>query len=232
MEMKCLAIITARGGSKRIPRKNIKPFLGAPIIKYSIDAALKSKCFDEVMVSTEDHEIAAIAKSFGAKVPFFRSKETAKDHSTLVDVIDEVIFEYKKRGVSFKYFCCILPTVPFISSQLLKKSFLMLDKSKSDSLIPITKFNVPIQQGIRIINNNIKLLNEKSWKTRSQDYEQIYYDCGMFYWMKVNSFLKQKDLFATDCVPFVISELQIQDIDTKEDWEMAQLKYKLLNKLI
>ena len=155
---KCIAIITARGGSKRIPRKNIKDFCGQPIIKYSIDAAKKSGCFDEIMVSTDDQEIVAIVKKFGANVPFLRSQKTSSDFASTEEVIEEVVLEYQKIGQNFDYLCCIYPTAPFISSKKIKEAYELILKTGVDSVLPIVKFSYPIQRALKIENKfNIKL---------------------------------------------------------------------------
>lgn len=228
---KSLAIITARGGSKRIPQKNIKNFCGQPIIKYSINAAIKSGCFDEIMVSTDDKEIAEIAKSLGAKVPFFRSPENSNDFATTADAIEEVLNSYKKLNQNFDYFCCIYPTAPFITPEKLLNSFNFLKKSNSDAVIPVVKFSYPIQRSLKIENNILKMNWPENYKKRSQDIEPAYHDSGQFYWIKTKKFLEQKTLFAKNTVPFEINEIEIQDIDTIQDWKIAEFKYKYLKKL-
>jgi pseudaminic acid cytidylyltransferase len=162
-----LAIITARGGSKRIPRKNVKNFLGYPIIKYPIEAAIESKCFDEVMVSTDDKEIALISKKFGAVVPFIRSQSNSGDFSTTADVIEEVLAEYRKRSRSFEYCCCIYPTAPFVTPQLLQKSFRVLKENKADAVLPVVCYSYPIQRALKIERGKVVMdwpenLNKRS----------------------------------------------------------------------
>ena len=226
--MKSLAIITARGGSKRIPRKNIKDFLGKPIIAYSIEAALESGVFDEVMVSTDDEEIAAIARKFGAKVPFMRSEATSNDYATSADVINEVIEKYSEKGVKFDYACCIYPTAPFITASKLKEAVTKLVEAGSDSLVPVVRFSFPPQRGFIIDNGNLKFQFPEYALARSQDLEPIYLDCGQFYVFKVSSFAKQKKLVMADSIPFIIPETEVQDIDNEEDWIIAEEKYKHL----
>ncbi len=226
MQKKSLAIITARGGSKRIPRKNIKNFLGFPIIKYSIDAALLSKCFDEVMVSTDDKEIAKTAISFGVKVPFFRSDRASNDMASLEYVIDEVLLEYKKIGDNFKYICCILPTAPFISSELLIHGFHILQKDCADSVFPVCRFSYPIQRALKISENKLHWFSSEYSDSRSQDLEPAYHDSGQFYWINVESYYKYRAIIMEKSVPIVLSELKVHDIDTEEDWKIAELKYQ------
>lgn len=223
----CLAIIPARGGSKRIPRKNIKMFCGYPIIKYSIQAAFQSKLFDEVMVSTDDNEIAKIALTYDVKVPFLRSAETSNDSSTTDQVINEVLSEYKKKGTEFNYFCCIYPTAPFIKSSVLIESYNILNASKIDAVIPVVKFSYPIQRAFRIKEKYLEMYWSENYNKRSQDLETSYHDAGQFYWMKTNSFLKHNRIFVKKTAAYEISEFEAQDIDTVEDWKIAEIKYKL-----
>jgi len=225
---KNIAIITARGGSKRIPRKNIKTFLGQPIIKYSIEAALQSGCFDEVMVSTDDREIADVAKRFGAKVPFYRSPESSTDHAMTAPVLEEVIGEYAKRGTHFEYLCCIYPTAPFITAEKLKKAVAMLKESGADCVLPVTRFSYPIQRALKIENNRAAMIWPENYNVRSQDLPPAFHDCGQFYCMKTRSLLEQKRLFAEYTVPLEIPESEVQDIDNEEDWKVAEMKFRYL----
>jgi N-acylneuraminate cytidylyltransferase len=226
---KSLAVITARGGSKRIPRKNIKEFLGFPIIKYSIEAALGTSCFDEVMVSTDDKEIAEVSISFGAKAPFFRSEATSNDYAMTADVIQEVIIEYKKRGMCFDYCCCIYPTAPFVTPQRLLEGYDLLRERNADSVIPVARFSYPIQRAFKIENGRLAMMWPENISARSQDLEPTFHDCGQFYWLEVKSFLRQKSLYAENTIPLEIPEHEAQDIDTEEDWKIAEMKYRFLN---
>lgn len=228
---KCLAIIPARGGSKRIPRKNIKLFLGKPIIQYSIDVAQSANLFNEIMVSTEDKEIAAVAESCGAVVPFFRSEQTSNDYATIGDVIEEVILEYKNRGCEFKYFCCILATAPFVTANRLTQTFDLLKKTGADSVVPVTRFSYPIQRALKIEDEKLKMFWPENYSKRSQDLTPAYHDCGQFFWMRVDSFLEQKTVFAKNTIPFEIPETEVQDIDTLEDWKIAEFKYKIIHNI-
>lgn len=231
MNKNSLAIITARGGSKRIPHKNIKLFLGQPIIKYVIEAALDSNCFNEVMVSTDDKEIARISQSFGAKIPFFRSAANSGDQATTVDVIKEVLAGYKERDKRFDYFCCIYPTAPFISAERLRKSFKLLIDSGADSAFPVVRFSYPIQRALKIEKGRLKMVYPENLSVRSQDLMPAYHDCGQFYWVKTKSFLKQGKILTKHTVPIEISELEMQDIDNPEDWKIAEMKYEILNNI-
>ena len=228
-KQKNIAIIPARGGSKRIPRKNIKDFLGKPIIAYSIEAAIKSNLFDEVMVSTDDKEIAEIAKKYGAKVPFFRSKETANDYAGLTDVIIEVINEYKKKNIEFDNVCCILATATFLTENDIINSYEKLVNSKFDAVFPVVRYGFPIQRAMQFDNENIKMIWPENMTKRSQDLKSSFHDAGLFYWAKTDIVLKQNKLWTDNTTAIEISEQTAQDIDTTEDWQIAELKYKLIN---
>lgn len=225
--MRNLAIIPARGGSKRIPRKNIKDFLGKPIIAYSIETALKSGLFNEIMVSTDDDEIAEVAIKFGATVPFFRSKETSDDFSTLAEVVDEVTNEYNTKVINIDHVCCILPTAVFINADLLNEGYQMLVQNKFDSIRPIVEFDYPIQRAFYLNDDSsVGFFNKEYASTRSQDLDTFYHDSGLFYWLK-----SDKKFGSENKGGFPINKQFCQDIDTEEDWSIAELKYKILNLL-
>ncbi|TXG37546.1 pseudaminic acid cytidylyltransferase [Seonamhaeicola maritimus] len=223
-----LAIIPARGGSKRIPKKNIKSFLGTPIIAYSIKAAIQSNLFDEVMVSTDDDEIAKIALEHGAKVPFLRSKANANDYAVLADVIEEVVFQYKENNQIFNNVCCILPTAPFVTPSKITEAYNTLANNNFDSVFPVLEFSFPIQRSLKIENQKAEMVWSEYMNSRSQDLEPRYHDSGQFYWVKVSSFIKEKKLFTANSGALVISELYAQDIDSETDWRLAEIKYKLM----
>ena len=224
-----LAIIPARGGSKRIPRKNIKHFSGKPIIAYSIEAALKSELFDEVMVSTDDAEIAEIAKHYGAKVPFLRSSKNANDHATTIDVITEVIEAYENLEKTYEFACCIYPTAPFVTIDKLKTSFKLLKSRGLDTVFPVIQYSFPVQRAMRVFKNDvIRMIQPEHMNSRSQDLEPTYHDAGQFYWLNTSKIIQQKKLW-TDATGFIeITELEAQDIDTETDWKIAELKYKMM----
>lgn len=229
--MNAVAIIIARGGSKRIPRKNIKDFCGKPIIAYSIEAALKCGCFEEVMVSTDDNEIAEIAKKYGAKVPFMRSEENANDYAVANDVVLEVVREYQTRGKEFEYICSIYPTAPFVTGDKLSKAMNMLQTLDVDRVAPFVRFNVPPQWRARIDNGLVTFVEPDTIVTRSQDLEAMYYDPGQFYCFKVGHFLQTNGAtVAGKLAAIEIPEMEAHDIDTIDDWEMAEIKYQLMTK--
>jgi pseudaminic acid cytidylyltransferase len=221
-----LCIIPARGGSKRIPRKNIRDFLGKPIIAYSIETALASGLFDEVMVSTDDEEIAEVAKHFGAKVPFMRSKENADDYATLADVIDEVFDRYHANAITFDYGCCILPTSPLLTTKYLEKGFDILKNGDVDSVRPVVRFSYPIQRAFKMQNGQVSFFFPEHKTTRSQDLEPAFHDAGLFYWF--NALKKMRGIRKAG---FEINSMAVQDIDSIEDWRAAELKYKLIRPL-
>lgn len=229
--MKIICIIPARGGSKRIPRKNIKPFLGKPIIAYSIQAAIDSQLFDEVMVSTDDEEIAGIAKQYGAKVPFYRSPETSNDFAITVDVLNEVLNEYEKIGKYFDYICCIYPTALFVTPEKLKISFETMINKGYDSAFPIVQYSYPIQRGL-VINDKerVNMIWPKYIKSRSQELTPTYHDAGQFYFSTVKKLRETNAMKGDNTYGIVTSELEVQDLDTMTDWELAELKYKRLLK--
>ena len=220
-----IAIITARGGSKRIPRKNVQLFCGKPIITYSIEAALQSGLFEEVMVSTEDEEIAQIARQAGASVPFMRSQESAGDYASTDDVLLEVLKAYEEQGRTFDTFCCLYPTAPFVTAQKLQKAMKLLEQA--DSVMPVVPFSFPPQRCM-VLNEAGEL--HMKWpeyaQTRSQDLEPYYHDCGQFYCCKTDLFLQYKTTDLPHMMPMIMSELEVQDIDNPDDWEIAELKYQ------
>ena len=223
-----LAIIPARGGSKRIPRKNIKTFLGKPIIAYSIEAALASEVFDEVMVSTDDAEIADVARQYGAKVPFFRSPEMSNDMAMTAPVLIEVLQEYDKLGEKFNYVCCIYPCAPFVNVIRLKEGMELLIEKGCDSVLPVVKFSYPPQRCMVIRDGKAQMLYPENYNVRSQDLEPYYHDVGQFYCLKSESLIKEEKLFCNKTLPIILNESEMQDIDTEEDWKIAEIKYRIL----
>lgn len=226
--MKNVAIITARGGSKRIPRKNIKDFLGKPIIAYSIEAALKSGLFDDVMVSTDDEEIAEIAKNFGASVPFMRSAKNSDDFSGTTDVIIEVIEQLSSIGLVYENGCCIYPTAPFITNDSLQSSYEVMIKNNFDTVFPVCQFSFPILRSLQIDENQrVSMIWPENRKIRSQDMKPCYHDAGQFYWFNIKSLIKDKKLYSDNSGTIILTEMEVQDIDNEMDWKLAELKYKL-----
>ena len=226
--MRTAAIITARGGSKRIPRKNIKDFCGKPIIAYSIEAALAAGVFDTVMVSTDDEEIAGTARQYGADIPFLRSEKTSNDYAVTSQVLAEVLEEYERRGEHYTNVCCIYPTAPFLTADRLKTAMELLEKTGADSVLPVVQFSFPPQRSVALKDGYLKYIWPEHCNTRSQDLEPFYHDVGQFYCVNTTSFAVQKALVMEKTVPLVMSEMEIQDIDTEEDWRLAELKYRLL----
>lgn len=226
--MRKLAVIPARGGSKRIPDKNIRLFKGKPIIQYSIEVALKCKLFDEVIVSTEDKRIAEIAQQLGATVPFYRSEEAAGDKSTLAEVMIDVMDSYKNIGKEFDYYCCIFATAPFITSERLTEAFHKMIDGSYDSVLPLIRYPVPIQQAFKLDpnnNNRVEMFFDDQYGIMTQDFVPSYYDAGQFYWMRPESVKEKKRISCDNTGAIILSELEAHDIDTEDDWKIAEQKY-------
>jgi N-acylneuraminate cytidylyltransferase len=225
-----LCIIPARGGSKRIPRKNIKLFLGKPIIAYSIEAALESGLFDEVMVSTDDEEIAEVGKRYGAIVPFIRSKECAGDFASTLDVIQEVSSEYNRIGNYFSEIVCLYATAPFVTVELLVKASRVLSESRCDCVFPILRYGYPVQRSLRKTEEGkIEIRYPEHLASRSQDLEPVFHDTGMFYFFIPENVLDKQTLWTDNTVGIEVSDLEAHDIDTPQDWEIAEFKYGYLH---
>lgn len=227
MNRSSIAIITARGNSKRIPRKNMKAFCGKPIINYSIEAALASGLFTEVMVSTDDEEIAGTARNAGAKVPFMRSAANATDYASTDDVLLEVLSRYKEQGREFETFCCLYPTAPFVTAKKLQKAMQMLERA--DVVMPVVAFSYPPQRCV-VLNEagELRMKWPEYAQTRSQDLETYYHDCGQFYCCRTKPFLEYGTTDLPHMAPMIMSELEVQDIDNLDDWKLAEIKYKMM----
>lgn len=223
-----VAIITARGGSKRIPGKNTKLFLGKPILAYSVEAALAAGIFREVMVSTDDEEIARIALEAGAKVPFMRSKETANDFATTDDVLMEVLAAYKERGEIFEYMACIYPTAPFVTAKKLREAMHLLIEQDGAGVMPVVRYSFPPQRGMAVREGKLVYCYPENATKRSQDLEPVYHDCGQFYCYHVARYLACKGDLPDGYLPIVVEETQVQDIDNPSDWALAEMKYKMM----
>jgi pseudaminic acid cytidylyltransferase len=227
---KCIAIIPARGGSKRIPRKNIKDFFGKPLIAYSIENALSSKLFDRVIVSTDDEEIASIAKEYGAEVPFFRPKELADDFTGTGAVVSHVLQILREQGSEYDFACTIYATAPFIQEKYLKEAFSKLKDSDAKVAFSCTSMPFPIQRTFKINNNGrSEMFWPENHNKRSQDLEEAYQDAGQFYWtnLKVQS---HEPGFGKDSIPIILPRYLVQDIDTLEDWQRAEVMYEVIQR--
>lgn len=229
-----VAVITARGGSKRIPKKNIKNFCGKPMIAYSIGAASKSRLFDEVMVSTDSAEVAGVAEQCGAVVPFFRSSVTSDDYATTVDVLTEVLSCYEQRGRHFDVMCCLYPTAPFVTAEILRAAYGTFLESGAEMLEPVVQFSFPPQRSFSLRDGMLVYNWPEHVKTRSQDLEPWYHDAGQFYFYQVEAFRRSvsgADVnggYSLRCAPYVLDEMYVQDIDNPSDWAIAEMKYRLL----
>lgn len=231
--MKSIAIIPARGGSKRIPRKNVKEFNGKPVVAYSIEAALNSNLFSEVMVSTEDKEIAEISSKYGAKVPFLRSEKNSDDFTGPGDVVFEVLRKYEQAGQVFDNGCCIYATAPLISKGRLIEGYELLLNSNFDVVFPIGCYSSPIWRSYKMNGQDRVEMNfPEHEKQRSQDLPPAYYDAGQFYWFKIVNFeaLKNKNSFGISKGAIVLRDNEVQDIDDLDDWHMAEVKFRYFTK--
>jgi N-acylneuraminate cytidylyltransferase len=222
-----VAIITARGGSKRIPKKNIKDFFGKPMLNYAINACKESDIFSEIMVSTDSDEIADIARQCGAEVPFMRSQKTASDYATTFEVLEEVVTLYKERGKEFLNVCCVYPCVPFLTGDILKDAYQQLKSFNTASLMPVCQYPVPIEWAMDIEEDILIPHDQNAQLIRSQDLKPKYFDVGMFYFARTVAMLEERRIAPHPTKAYIIEEHRIQDIDTAEDWNMAEMKYKL-----
>ena len=217
-----ICIIPARGGSKRIPRKNIKQFHGKPLLAWSIEAAIKSKCFDRIICSTDDKEVATVARKYGAETPFVRPPELSDDNTGITPVVAYTIAKLQEQNVLIDSVCCIYATAPFIRINDLKYSLKILKSENVDYCFSVTEFNFPIQRSVRITKDNrCEMLYPEMFNKRSQDLENVYHDAGQFYWGSAKAWIQEKPLFASHSIPYVIPHYRVQDIDTLDDWISA-----------
>jgi len=224
-----IALIPARGGSKRIPKKNIKNFFGKPIIAWSIELAFKSGCFDKVIVSTDDKEIAEIANFYGAETPFMRSKEFSDDHTVLSSVISDAI---QRLNLDINYLCAILPTAPLIQVEDIQDALKqLLSQPNFDFAFTVTDFGFPIQRALRIDDGQVSMFEPDHMNTRSQDLERAWHDAGQFYWGKATSWLEGEPVFGSKSIPIKLPRFRVQDIDSIDDWSRAEYIFKLINKI-
>ena len=230
--MRKIAIIPARGGSKRIPNKNIKDFFGKPIISYAIETAIKSNLFDEIMVSTDSEEIKKISILSGASVPFMRSKINSTDNSTIYDVIVEVVKEYSKKNINFDYGCCIFPISPLINCEILNKCYQILTNGKYHSVLPLSYTEQPIERALKLDKRNLlKLDNLDVFKKMGQDFEPSYFDTGQFCWFNIKQTISTGSLISSKTKGMILNQFEYQDVNTFDEWEMLKIKYKyMLNK--
>jgi len=222
-----LAIIPARGGSKRIPRKNIKHFCGKPMIAWSIDAARLSGCFDRIIVSTDDTEIAEIGRAHGAEVPFVRPPELSDDHTGTTPVIAHAIDWMNGNVGPVDVACCLYATAPFVQADDLRRGLDLLQQSGADYAFSVTSYAFPIQRAVRITSDlRVEMFNPENFASRSQDLEEAFHDAGQFYWGRAAAWLAGKPLFSHDAAPVPLPRHRVQDIDTAEDWERAEWLFK------
>ena len=224
-----VAIIPARGGSKRIPGKNIKKFVGKPIISYSIEAAQKCGVFDRIVVTTDCEEIAAVARDCGAETPFMRPAELSDDLTPTTPVLLHALNWLADHGAPAEYACCIYATAPFIKPEYLKLGLEVLIEKKASSAFAVTTFAFPIFRALQIDKDGrLQMLWPEHELTRSNDLPETYHDAGQFYWLDTESFLKEKQVYGPDARPVILPRYLVQDIDTPEDWDMAERMYEAL----
>lgn len=224
-----LAVIPARGGSKRIPRKNIKLFCGKPMIARSIEAALESGCFDEVIVSTDDAEIAEIARQHGASVPFIRPAELSDDYTGTIPVMSHAVEWFIANGENPEQVCCIYATAPFVAGEDIRRGLESLTENECDYAFSVTSYAFPIQRAIRITpTGRVEMFHPEHFNTRSQDLEEAYHDAGQFYWGRTSAWLEGRAIFGADSTPVLLPRHRVQDIDTPEDWERAEWLFKAM----
>lgn len=224
-----LCVIPARGGSQRIPRKNIKEFCGKPMIAWSIEAAQETACFDRIIVSTDDDEIADVAKTYGAGIPFIRPAALADDYAGTTPVIAHAIQWHIDHDELPDHVCCIYATAPFIQAEDIKRGLDLLLSSGADYTFSVASYAFPIQRAIRITNDQrVKMFQPKHFNTRSQDFEDAWHDAGQFYWGRASAWLEERKIFTSNAAPIILPRHRVQDIDTQEDWEFAQLMFDVL----
>jgi pseudaminic acid cytidylyltransferase len=225
----CLLVVPARSGSKRIPHKNIRKFHGLPIMAYPILAALKSDCFSEIMVSTDEESIALIARKYGASVPFLRSKMAASDHASTEAVIQEVITAYRQLGREFDYICCLYPTAALVQPIHLQQGLQqLLSDPNLTGVLPVLPFGYPVQRAITLRDGRTVMMYPEHYDSRSQDLERAYHDAGQWYWSRRDHFETTHELIGPNCAAVILSEMEAQDIDHEDDWRLAEVKYELL----
>jgi pseudaminic acid cytidylyltransferase len=224
-----IGVVPARGGSKRIPRKNILPFAGKPIMAWTIETALQSGLFDHVIVSTDDDEVAEVALEYGAEVPFRRPAELADDHTGIIEVVQHAIAWLADNGVDAEYVCCMLATAPFLQAETLSQALQQLSASDASYAFSVTAFSFPVQRALRITpENRVEAIWPENIPRRSQDLEEAYHDAGQFYWGTREAFARGEPIFGSGSIPIRLPRYRVQDIDTPDDWKLAELMFEAL----
>jgi len=227
--MNRVAIIPARGGSKRIPRKNVKNFCGKPMIAWSIEAAKASGCFDKIIVSTDDREIADVAEQWGAETPFLRPNDLADDYTGTLPVIRHAVEWLNDHTMTLDYACCLYATAPFVLAEDIQRGYQLIQQAGSSYAFSVTSYAFHIQRAIRITENGrVAMFNPEEFQTRSQDLEEAWHDAGQFYWGTAESWLEEKPIFGLGSVPVKLPRHRVQDIDTPEDWARAEWLFRAM----
>lgn len=227
-----ICIIPASRENKRLPGKNIKEFLGKPIIAYSIEVAIESSLFDQILVTTDDEEIAQVAMKYGATVPYIRYIKKSDDYENTLNVLEEVLIGIRESGQKIINACCLYPTVPFVTSDVLNEGRKLLLEQNMDTVLPIVSFSYPIWKGFRQSEKaQVDMVWGEHLNSRCQDLEAVFHDAGQWYWLNAQSFLQSKRLFTSKTKGIELSPLLVQDIDNEDDWKLAELKYGYLQSL-
>jgi pseudaminic acid cytidylyltransferase len=226
-----IAVIPARGGSKRIPRKNVKSFCGKPMIAWPIEAAIGSGCFDQVVVSTDDEEIAKIAQQHGAVVPFVRPSDLSGDYTGTTAVVIHAIEWFQQQGITLDMVCCLYATAPLVQIEDLQSGEQLLKSSDADFAFSVTNYAFPVQRAVRITEKGrVEMLNQDFFATRSQDLEEVFHDAGQFYWGRTDAWVDGKFSFGSNSIPVVLPRYRVQDIDAPEDWKIAEYMFEMVRK--
>jgi len=225
-----LAVIPARGGSKRIPRKNIKLFCGKPMLAWSIEAARRSGCFDRIVVSTDDEEIAAVARQCGAETPFMRPEGLANDHAGTIPVVHHAVDWFIASGQRPEAVCCLYATAPFVMPADLQRGLQVLQAETCDYAFSATSYAFPIQRAFRVRRDGrAEMFQPEHFHTRSQDLVEAFHDAGQFYWGSADAWTAERPIFSAEAVPIVLPRHRVQDIDTPEDWTRAEWLFKAMH---
>lgn len=224
-----LAVIPARGGSKRIPRKNILPFFGKPMIAWSIEAARASECFDRIIVSTDDLEIGEVARAYGAEVPFMRPPELSDDHTSTISVIAHAVAWQQFHGAAPQQVCCLYATAPFVRALDIQEGLRLLHDIDANYAFSVTRYAYPIQRALRLTSaRRVAMWTPEHYHTRAQDLEEAFHDAGQFYWGQAQAWLSSESLFGCSSAPVPLPRHRVQDIDTPEDWERAEWLFRAM----
>lgn len=226
-----LAIIPARGGSKRIPRKNIRLFCGKPMIAWTIEAAISSECFDLIVVSTDDAEVAEVSRRLGAEVPFMRPAALSDDHATTMAVVAHAVEWQSGTGDEPTEVCCLYATAPMLQAGDIRRGLDLLQTHDCSYVFSVTSYPFPIQRAVRLTSEGrVEMFDPRQFLVRSQDLEDAYHDAGQFYWGRAEAWIEQRPIFSSDAIPVILPRFRVQDIDTEEDWDRAEWQFQAMKR--